>query len=83
VALPTGPVVSQTGSRAEVLCPERRHIFLDWPLSISLISENVMHARLGGQAARAFRALQAEIALPQRVLHGVPAPGGPAGGMMR
>ena len=30
------------------------------------------------QAARAFRALWAEVALPQRVLHGTPAPGGPA-----
>ena len=30
------------------------------------------------QAACAFRALWAEVALPQRVLHGMPAPGGPA-----
>ena len=30
------------------------------------------------QAARAFPALWAEVALPQRVLHGTPAPGGPA-----
>ena len=72
------PVVSQIGSRAEVLRPERRHVFLDWPPRFSLVSENVMHARLGGQAARAFRAQRAEIALPQRVLHGAPAPGGPA-----